>query len=133
MNEPASPITVVTTFLDLLASKQADSAVDMLSEDVEWRNTGLPTVRGRRVGDVLREMERRGVAFSADMRHIAADGDAVLTERTDYLRYRHWVADFWVCGTFVVRDGRITLWDDHYAPGSVLAGAVRGLLGLVRG
>jgi limonene-1,2-epoxide hydrolase len=124
---------VVRTFLDLLEGGRAAEAVAMLADDAEWRNTGLPTLRGRRVRRMLLDLERRGIRFRADMNALAADGDVVLTDRTDYLRIGRWEASFWVCGTFTVVDGKVAVWDDHYAIGNVLAGSVRGLLGLVRG
>jgi limonene-1,2-epoxide hydrolase len=123
----SEPEAVVRRLFELLNAKEAATAADLLADDMEWRNTGLPTVRGgRRVGGMLRDMERRRISFSADLHHVAADGDVVLTERTDYLGRGRFVADFWVCGTFRVEDGRITLWDDHFALGNFLAGIVRG-------
>jgi limonene-1,2-epoxide hydrolase len=38
---------------------------------------------------------------------------------------------FWVCGTFEVHGGRITLWRDHFDLYDVVKGTVRGLLGAV--
>ena len=40
---------------------------------------------------------------------------SVLTDRTDVLRKGKWETSFWVRGTFEVRDGRITLWDDAFS------------------
>lgn len=128
----SDPVTVVRQFLSLLETGHADAAVELLAEDVEWRNTSMPTFRGRRVARMLLDMERRRIQFSAELHHVAADGDAVLTERTDFLRYGRWEASFWVCGTFVVRDGLIVLWDDHFSVGNFLAGSVRGLFGMLR-
>lgn len=125
--------TVVRTFLSLLEGGRAAEAVEMLADDAQWRNTGLPTLRGRRIRTVLLDMERRNIRFRADMHHLAADGDVVLTDRTDYLRIGRWESSFWVCGTFRVREGKIELWDDHYAPGNVLAGSARGLVRLISG
>jgi len=124
---------VVTQFFSMLESGRAVEAVELLAPDAEWRNSGLPTLRGRRVASTLLDLERRKVHFRADMHHLAADGDIVLTERTDFLSIGRWESSFWVCGTFRVRGGRIELWDDHYALGNVLAGSVKGLVGLVRG
>ena len=124
---------VVREFLSLLESRRAAEAVELLAEDAQWRNSGLPTLRGRRIRRILLELERRDVRFSADMHHLAADGEVVLTDRTDFLRIGRWESSFWVCGTFRVRAGRIELWDDHYAIGNVLAGSVRGLVAMVRG
>ena len=48
----------------------------------------------------------------------------VLTDRTDVLRKGKWETSFWVRGTFEVRDGKITLWDDAFSwptsPGSLI-------------
>lgn len=123
---------VVRRFLQLLERGDADGAVALLDPDVVWRNTGLPTVRGRRVAGMLRDMERRNIGFEARIHHLAADGDIVLTDRTDVLRYKRWESAFWVCGTFEVRDGLIVLWDDHFSAGNLLAASVRGLVGALR-
>lgn len=123
---------VVREFLSLLENGRAAEAVEMLTDDAQWRNTGLPTLRGRRVRRILLDLERRNIRFRADMHHLAADGDVVLTDRTDFLRVGRWEASFWVCGTFRVRDGKVELWDDHYAMGNVLAGSMVGLVKMVR-
>ena len=119
---------VVRRALHLLETGRADEAAELLHPDIEWRNNGLPTFRGaRRVAGMLKDMERRGIHFSAEFHHVAADGDAVLTDRTDVLTYRRWSASFWVRGTFVVRDGRIVLWDDVFGWGNFMAASVLGL------
>lgn len=129
MNDPES---VVRRFFDLLGVGQAKDAVALLSPDVEWRNTGMPTIRGRKVGGMLLDMDRRRIGFRVDMHHLAANGGIVLTERTDYLSYRRWESAFGVCGTLAVEDGLITLWDDHFSMGSVLLASLKGLVGVVR-
>ena len=46
--------------------------------------------------------------------HIAADGDVVLTERTDKFRINgQWIA-IRVMGTFELRDGKIAKWRDYF-------------------
>lgn len=128
----ADPEDVVRRFFALIDAGQAEDAVALLSGDVVWRNTGMPTFRGRRVAEILLDMERRGIGFEAQVRHIAADGEIVLTERTDVLRYKRWVSSFWVCGTFEVRNGLITLWDDHFSMGNVVGASLKGLMGALR-
>lgn len=125
-------IVVVETFFELLRSEDAASAVDLLGDDVVWRNTGMPAFRGRKVRAMLLDMERRGVGFEAITHKIAANGGTVLTDRTDILRYKRWESRFWVCGTFEVDNGRIVLWDDHFAMGNFLAASLKGLAGAVR-
>jgi len=126
------PVDVVRRFLALLEATQADEAVTLLADDVVWRNTGMPTFRGARVAAMLRDMERRGIGFEARIKHAVGEGDVVLTERTDVLRYKRWESSFWVCGTFEVRDGRIVLWDDHFSMGNVLTASLKGLAGALR-
>jgi limonene-1,2-epoxide hydrolase len=121
---------VVRELFRLLAESRTDEAVELLAPDVEWRNTGLPTFRGPRVGAMLRDAEKRGVAVEIEVHHAAADGDVVLTDRTDTLRLGGWSTSFWVRGTFRVTDGRIALWDDAFSWTDLVRGGVLGLRGL---
>jgi len=130
MNDSAD---VVRRFMVLLEAGEADAAVELLTPDVVWKNTGMPTFRGKKVFGMLRDMEQRGIGFKADLHHIASNGDIVLTDRTDYLTYKRWETAFWVCGTFEVRDGRIALWDDHFSMGNLVAASIRGLVAAARG
>ena len=60
---------------------------------------------------------RRGqgrVGFEVKFHRIAAEGNAVLTERTDALVFGPLRMQFWVCGVFEVHGGRITLWRDYF-------------------
>jgi limonene-1,2-epoxide hydrolase len=125
MSDPGS---VVREFLQRLERHDARGALTLLDPDIVWRNTGMPTLRGRRVSGTLLDMENRGIGFAARMHHLAADGDVVLTERTDVLRYARFETSFWVCGTFEIRDNRIVLWDDHFSWGALVRSSVRGLL-----
>jgi limonene-1,2-epoxide hydrolase len=136
-----APLDVVQRFWIALQTGDTPGAVALLDDEVVWRNTGLPTLRGRRVGAVLEGLDARGVAVEVVMRHIAAAGDVVLTDRVDTIRTGPVATSFAVQGTFEVRRGRIVLWDDHFTWGSVglatagaLGGAVGGALaGLVGG
>ena len=128
MTEPTQPRSnagVVSEFLEALAGPDTDRALALLAPDVEWRNTGLPTFRGRRVFAMLRDMEKRGVGFDVEMHAIAEQGDLVLTDRKDYLWKGRLKTGFWVRGTFTVRDGLITVWDDAFNLGNLLKGFVK--------
>jgi len=128
MTDPTSAsdnVTVVREFLEALAVPDAERAVELLALDVEWRNTGLPTFRGKRVFEMLKDMERRRVGFGVEIHAIAAQGELVLTDRTDYLWKGPIKTGFWVRGTFTVRDGLITIWDDAFSWGNMLKGFVK--------
>ena len=127
-----SPEQVVREFLSLLETDPTAS-VELLHDDVEWRNTGLPTIRGKkRVGGMLRDMEKRNIGFEARTHHAAAAGGVVLTDRTDYLRFGRFENSFKVRGTFEVVDGRIRLWDDAFSWGAFAGSSLLGLVRAVR-
>lgn len=131
-----TPEATVRALLDHLAAHDIDAALALLADDVEWRNSGLPTLRGTRVHDTLRDLVGRGVTFEVRFHHLAADGAAVLTDRTDVLGYGGWTTEFGVRGTFEVRDGKVAVWDDSFswleAAGSGLAGLASVGLDLLR-
>jgi limonene-1,2-epoxide hydrolase len=128
--------TTVRTLLEHLAAHEVDAAIALLADDVEWRNSGLPTLHGERVRSTLRDLVRRGVTFEVRFHHVATEGDVVLTDRTDVLGYAGWTSEFRVRGTFEVRDGRVAVWDDAFswfeAAGSAVAGVANLALQALR-
>jgi limonene-1,2-epoxide hydrolase len=121
------PKETVTAFLSALEKLDIDAALGLAAEDMIYQNVPLPPARGiAAVEKQLRVMGRYGTGFEARIRHLAADGPVVLTERTDVLKVRSWSAEFWVCGTFEVREGRIVLWRDYFDWTTLLAASVRG-------
>ncbi|MFD3506129.1 limonene-1,2-epoxide hydrolase family protein [Nocardia sp. NPDC058666] len=134
MSDEQPAVITVREFFGALELGVVDEAVELLDPAIVWKNTSLPTVRGKnRVAKLLRGLNRPKLGFSADMHHIAADGDIVLTDRTDYLHVGPVRIGFWVTGTFELRDGRIVLWDDHFSKGNVLRGTLVGVVKAITG
>ncbi len=77
---------------------------------------------------MMRGMEGR-MRFEVKIHRIAADGTAVLTERTDAMIFGPLRIQFWACGIFEVHDGRITLWRDYLTSTTCYKAFVRGLVG----
>jgi limonene-1,2-epoxide hydrolase len=121
------PEQTVREFIRLLALPDTQAAIELLDPEVVWRNTWLPTIQGRRVGAMLLDAEKRGLTVDITIHHAAADGNVVLTDRTDVLIKGKWQASFWVRGTFEVRDGKITVWDDAFSWGDFVRGCLVGL------
>ena len=121
------PEQTVREFFRLLALPDIPAAVALLDDEVVWKNTGLPTVTGRRVGGMLLDAERHGISVDITIHHAAANGNVVLTDRTDVLRKGKWETSFWVRGTLEVRDGKIVLWDDAFSWADFTRGAMVGL------
>lgn len=125
------PATVVTNFLDALASNDTETAVGLVADDLIYENVSLPTIRGKqRFANGARTMVKRKVGFDVRIHRIAASGTTVLTERTDALFYGRFRSQFWVCGVFEVHDGKITLWRDYFDWGGITVASLRGLVGI---
>jgi limonene-1,2-epoxide hydrolase len=120
----------VEVFLNALADEDYDTVDAALADNVVYQNVGLPTVYGRhRTMKLLRAMEGRA-GFEVKFHRVAADGAAVLTERTDAMIFGPLRLQFWVCGVFDVHDGRITLWRDYFDFYDMLKATVRGVAAL---
>ncbi|PXX68738.1 limonene-1,2-epoxide hydrolase [Nocardia tenerifensis] len=120
-------ITTVREFFAALELGAVAEALDLLHPDLVWKNTTLPDIGGGLARKILRGLNRDGLGFAVEMHHIAADGDIVLTDRTDILRFGPVSIAFWVTGTFELRDGRIILWHDHFSWENFLRGTAVGL------
>jgi limonene-1,2-epoxide hydrolase len=121
----------VETFLNALQDADYETAEAVLDDNLVYENVGLPTIHGgRKAMRLFRRMEGRA-AFEVKIHRIAADGAAVLTERTDALIVGPLRLQFWVCGVFEVHDGRITLWRDYFDFYDMLKATARGLAGVV--
>jgi limonene-1,2-epoxide hydrolase len=116
--DPLSDREVVEAFLDALERKDFDRALALMDDDIVYQNVPMKPDRGREATvRTLRKFMRLADTFEVRMHNIAANDGVVLTERTDILKGPWLDMKFWVCGTFEVRDGKITLWRD-YADGT---------------
>lgn len=123
-------IRIVENFLFALQSQDIDLAAGALDENVVYTNVGYPTVRGRhRVKKIFKGMEGR-MGFEVKIHRTAADGAAVLNERTDALVFGPLRIQFWVCGVFEVHQGQITLWRDYFDNFDMFKALVRGIVGI---
>lgn len=121
----------VQVFLNALQDADYETAEAALDDNLVYENVGLPTIHGRRRAmQLFRRMEGRA-GFEVKIHRVAADGAAVLTERTDALIFGPLRLQFWVCGVFEVHDGRITLWRDYFDFFDMFKATVRGLAALV--
>jgi len=122
---------VVEVFLAALQDQDIDAAGAVLDDNLVYQNVGFPTIRGRaRTMKLLRGMEGR-IGFEVKTHRIAVNGSSVLTERTDVIAFGPVRLQFWVCGVFEVRDGRITLWRDYFDAYDFTKAIVRGIAGAV--
>ncbi|KZS71571.1 limonene-1,2-epoxide hydrolase [Mycobacterium kansasii] len=129
--ETADNIRTVEGFLNALQNEDFDAVAAAFDDNLVYENVGFSRIRGgRRTVKLLRKMEGR-LGFEVKIHRIAADGAAVLTERTDALILGPLRLQFWVCGVFEVHDGKITLWRDYVDVYDMTKALLRGLAALV--
>ncbi|MGZ3142318.1 limonene-1,2-epoxide hydrolase family protein [Lentzea chajnantorensis] len=123
-----NPSDVVLALLRATETLDENAVVRHMGDEVVWRNMPFPPARGKRtVARHLRLMNRAVTGVEVRVHHIAANGGVVLTQRTDVVRRGGFEAAFWVCGTFVVKDGKVVLWRDHYDHAYVAGAFLKGL------
>jgi len=110
-----TPQETIKKFLAHWNAKEIDAACDMLSENVDYHNIPMEPIKGREASRGF--LAAMGDCESIDwqLHAIAANGDTVLTERTDCFNY----ADgrklaIPLMGIFKVVDGEITEWRDYF-------------------
>jgi limonene-1,2-epoxide hydrolase len=138
MTDQASPlksdvdnVRAVETFLYAMQDADFDTVDRLMADGIEWQNVGFPTIRGReRIIKLFKRSQGR-YGFEVKIHRIAAEGNAVLTERTDALVLGPLRLQFWVCGVFEVHGGRITLWRDYFDMFDFVKGTARGLAAMM--
>ncbi len=119
-SEASENIAVVESFLAALEAQDTERALELLADDVLYQNVPFPPDRGKpAVARTLRAFAKFATGFEVRMHHIAERDGVVLTERTDVITGPLLYLDIWVCGTFEVRDGKITLWRDYFDLGQL--------------
>ena len=124
-----SPIETVEAFLAALVALDLDAAQALMADDIVYQNVPFPADHG--AAATTRTLKRFLVpfrAFEVETLNIAENGDTVLTERIDTFTNGRFRAGFWVCGTFKVADGKITLWRDRFDLTDLTLSLFRGLM-----
>ena len=110
-----TPLETVHAFLHAAAKRDYDTALPLLTEDVEYQNMPIAPVTGRdAVKDTLESLLAMGTDSEWKVLNEVADGNVVMNERIDrFLLGGKW-AELPVMGVFVLRDGLIAEWRDYF-------------------
>jgi len=115
MDAPDSPVEVVRRFCASWADGDLDAIVGAFTDDAVYHNIPIDPVTGPEAIRTFIEGFLGGVdSVTFEVRHIAAAGDVVLTERVDVFEAPGKRIELPVMGTFEVRDGRIAAWRDYF-------------------
>ena len=117
-----NPLATVNAFMRHIESKDIDSAVALLADNVSYENMPIDPISGRdAVRQVLEGFLQPAVHVEWRVLREWEVGGTVINERLD----RFQIGDGWlelpVAGFFQVEDGLITLWRDYFDMGSYMS------------
>ncbi|MCU1373135.1 MAG: hypothetical protein JWO68_421 [Actinomycetia bacterium] len=108
-------LETVHAFLEAAAARDYDTALPLLTEDIEYQNMPIAPVKGREaVKEQLEMLLAMGTGSEWKVLHEVADGNVVMNERVDRFEINGTWADLPVMGVFVLRDGLIAEWRDYF-------------------
>lgn len=110
-----TPSETVDAFLTAFEAMDFDGALPYLSDDCEYTNVPMGTVRGHAgVRQVLEPFFAPIHENEFVISRKASDGPVVFLERLDRHRLDHGWRELPVNSVFEVHDGRITVWRDYF-------------------
>jgi limonene-1,2-epoxide hydrolase len=115
MNDTQSPIAVVEEFCAAWALGEADALARFFANDAIYHNMPIdPIVGVDNITTFIASFAGGAQSIEFKVHHIVAQGNVVMTERTDVFTYPHAVIELPVMGTFEIRDGKIAAWRDYF-------------------
>ena len=109
-------IELIKRFCAVWSASSVDVAkvLDFFTDDAIYHNMPIQAIQGK---DAIKGMIEQFLApferCDWEVKHIAADGNTVLTERIDRFIGAKTV-ELPVMGTFEIRDGKIAAWRDYF-------------------
>lgn len=110
-----TPIETIEAFIAAWDRYDLEAIYSFMADDIVWEDVPLSTVTG------IEQVRAKMAAFPGvegcgfEMHHIAASGNVVLTERTDWFEMKGRKRTIRVMGTFELDDaGKIAKWRDYF-------------------
>ncbi len=113
-----TPSEIVREFCAAFGAKDLDTIAGLLADDVVYHNVGMEPAVGKEASLAsIKGFLDMSESLVFDIHRLAADGDTVLTERTDTFTINGVKAPIAVMGTFELRDGLVVAWRDYFDMG----------------
>jgi len=111
-------LETVHAFIAAIEAKDLDTALTLVTDDIEYDNVPMPTANGV---DEVRAFLGPFIDGASKIEWVihreAAVGNIVMNERTDrFLLGERWI-EIPVAGVWELRDGKIALWRDYFDMG----------------
>ena len=110
-----TPEQVVRAELDAWSRLDVDEISSWFADDAVWDNVPFGPVRG--IAEIRKSVEgyvSRTTSQRIEILNLAVDGNVVLTERLDHLRFNEEQFDSRVMGAFEIRGDKIAAWRDYF-------------------
>ncbi len=115
MTQNTNPMDVVEAFLAAFVAMDFDTALTYITDDCEYTNVPMGTVRGPAgVREVLEPFFAPIHENDFQILRKAVTDSVVFMERLDRHRLDHGWRELPVNSVFEVHDGRITVWRDYF-------------------
>jgi limonene-1,2-epoxide hydrolase len=106
---------VVLEFCKAWEALDQQRILDSFTDDGVYHNMPIAPAQGKdAIKALLAMILAPASAVTFEIKHIAVEGDAVLTERVDTFKIGDKTVKLDVMGTFEVRDGKIAAWRDFF-------------------
>jgi limonene-1,2-epoxide hydrolase len=110
-----TPTEVVQEFCAAFPAKDLDTIGRLMTDDVVYHNVGMEPAVGKEAAVAsIKGFLDMAESLSFEIHRLVADGNIVLTERTDTFVINGVKAPIPVMGTFELRDGLIVAWRDYF-------------------
>jgi limonene-1,2-epoxide hydrolase len=110
-----APIDLVRNFCAAWGAGDFDALLEYFTDDATYHNMPIDPVTGKDAIRATIEGFTAGVEkIEFRVHHIVADGNIVMTERTDAFFAGERTIELPVMGTFEVADGKIAAWRDYF-------------------
>ena len=115
----SSALDTVNAFMKAAASRDYETAMTYLADDIEYQNMPLPPVTGKEAVQATLDMllaNGTGSEWVVHRELVSENGAGatVMNERTDRFIVGEKTMELPVAGVFELRDGVIVLWRDYF-------------------
>lgn len=106
---------LVRDFCEAWSRRDIDELLGYFTDDAIYHNVPLDPAQGHEaIRNVMMLFVPLSREISFDIKHLAEDGNIVLTERVDRFVMEGGTIELPVMGVFEVQNGKITAWRDYF-------------------
>lgn len=114
MNIEKNNKDLVMDFIKAWEAQDHDLILEMLSDDVVYHNIPMPVLEGKAAAEGFIRGNGKMDKVQWDVLNIVAEKNVVLTERIDKFYRGDNALEIPVMGTFIIKDGKISIWRDYF-------------------